>query len=99
MIRKVVYSWEYIDSWEKFEKTKLSPKNVFYSKLIIKGVSNYDLKCAASLQEYHGKKDPRFLSEHLLENTHFNFGRCISDLPKYVLKVLQVRSSTFVHST
>ena len=29
--RKGVYQYEYTDSWEKFEETKLLPKSKFYS--------------------------------------------------------------------
>ena len=44
MIRKVVYPYEYIETWKEFEKTKLLPKNVFYSKLNLNilGTSNND---------------------------------------------------------
>ena len=33
LLRKSVYPYEYIDSWEKFDKTALPPKEVFYSNL------------------------------------------------------------------
>ena len=33
MRRKDVYSYEYIDSWEKFEETALPPKEAFYSNI------------------------------------------------------------------
>ena len=32
-LRKGVYPYEYMDSWTKFEKTCLPPKEAFYSKL------------------------------------------------------------------
>lgn len=42
MIQKVTYPYEYMDSWKKFVKTKLLPKNVFKSKLNMKGISDRD---------------------------------------------------------
>ena len=33
LLRKSVYPYEYIDSWEKFDKTALPPKEAFYSNL------------------------------------------------------------------
>ena len=44
LIRRGVYPCEYMDSWKKFEETKLPPKNTFYSKLNIKVISdqNYE---------------------------------------------------------
>ena len=32
MQRKGVYPYEYMDSWERFEETRLPPKEAFYSK-------------------------------------------------------------------
>jgi len=42
MRRKGVYPYEYVDSWEKFEETRLPPKEAFYSKLAMKGISDKD---------------------------------------------------------
>ena len=33
LLRKGVYPYEYMSSWDKFEETKLPPKEVFHSKL------------------------------------------------------------------
>ena len=47
LLRKSVYPYEYMDSWERFNKT-LTPKKYFYSKLNKKGITN---------EEYaHGEK-------------------------------------------
>ena len=42
MIRKGVYPYEYMDGWKKFEKASLPPKDVFYSRLNMKGISDQD---------------------------------------------------------
>ena len=42
MRRKGVYPYEYMDEWNKFEKTSLPPKDTFYSRLNIKGISDQD---------------------------------------------------------
>ena len=42
MIRKGVYPYEYIYGWKKFEETRLPPKDAFYSRLNIKGISDQD---------------------------------------------------------
>ena len=46
MRRKGVYSYEYVDSWKKFEETELPPKEAFYSKLNMKGISDADYEHA-----------------------------------------------------
>ena len=42
LLRKVVYPYEYIDSWDKFDKTTLPPKEPFYSNLNLEDISNDD---------------------------------------------------------
>ena len=42
LLRKGVYPDEDMDSWEKFDKTTIPPKETFYSKLNEEGISNED---------------------------------------------------------
>ena len=42
LIRKGVYPYEYMDSWDKFNETSLPPIDKFYSKLTGSGISNED---------------------------------------------------------
>ena len=42
LLRKGVYPYEYMDFWEKFEKTSLPDKIDFYSKLNSEDISHYD---------------------------------------------------------
>ena len=46
LLRKGVYPYEYMDSWEKFEKTSSPDKKGFYSKLNSEGISGYDYEHA-----------------------------------------------------
>ena len=57
-----MYPYEYLDSSERFEETELPPKDTFYSKLNMKGISDKDYEHAQSvwdsmkeknLEEYH----------------------------------------------
>ena len=41
-MRKGVYPYGYMDSWKKVDETTLSPKEVFYSNLNLKDISNED---------------------------------------------------------
>ena len=56
MRRKGNYPYEYIDSWEKFEETELPPKEAFYSKLYIKGISDKDYEHAQKVWSSMKKK-------------------------------------------
>ena len=62
LIRKGIYPYEYMDSWDRFEETALPPKGAFYSKLNMSGVSDQDYEHACkvwrdfgirNLGEYH----------------------------------------------
>ena len=62
LLRKGVYPYEYVDSWEKFNETSLPPKKSFYSELNLEGISDKDYLYAQkvwdvfeikNLGEYH----------------------------------------------
>ena len=46
LIRKGIYPYEYMDSWDKFKETSLPRKEKFYSNLNMSGVSDGDYKHA-----------------------------------------------------
>ena len=39
LIQKRIYPYEYMDDWNRFKETILPPKEAFYSKLNMSGVS------------------------------------------------------------
>ena len=56
MVRKGVYPYEYMDGWEKFEETSLLPKDAFYSRLNMKGISDQDYEHAQQVWNIMEKK-------------------------------------------
>ena len=42
LLRKGVYPYEYMDSWEKFDENTLPPKKYFYSNLNLEDISDED---------------------------------------------------------
>ena len=42
MLRKGVYPYEYIDSWEEFNEILIPPKEAYYSKLNEEDISDVD---------------------------------------------------------
>ena len=56
MIRKGVYPYEYMDGWEKFEEASLPPKDAFYSRLNMKGISDQDYENAQQVWNTMEKK-------------------------------------------
>ena len=62
LLRKGVYPYEYMDSWEKFDETSLSDKKSVYSEFCLENVTDEDYIRAQnvfkefeikSLGEYH----------------------------------------------
>ena len=56
MIRKGVYSYEYMDDWKKLEKTSLPPKDAFYRRLNMKSISDQDYEHAEQVWNTMEKK-------------------------------------------
>ena len=46
LLRKGVYPYEYIDSWEKFNEISLPPKEAFYSELNLEDIKDEDYEHA-----------------------------------------------------
>ena len=54
LIRKGIHSYEYMDDWDKFKETVLPPKEAFYSKLNMSGVSDRDYEHARRVRAEFG---------------------------------------------
>ena len=54
MLRKGVYPYEYMDSWERFNETSLPPKKSFYSELNLEDISDKDYLHAQKVWEEFG---------------------------------------------
>ena len=58
LLRKGIYPYEYIDSWQRFDKTSLPDKEAFYSNLNMKDITDVGYR--------HGKKVfKKFKLKHL----------------------------------
>ena len=52
LLRKGVYPYEYMDSWERFNETLLPPKESFYSELNLEDISDKDLHAQKVWKEF-----------------------------------------------
>ena len=46
LLRKGVYPYEYMDSWERFDETTLPDKEAFYSSLNMENITDVDYRHA-----------------------------------------------------
>ena len=60
-LRKGVYPYEHMDSWEKFDETSIPPKEAYYSKQNEEGISDADYAHVQKLWEV-------FKIKHMGEN-------------------------------
>ena len=42
LLRRSIYSYEYIDSWERFDENTIPPKEAFYSELNLENITDKD---------------------------------------------------------
>ena len=99
MIRKGVYPYVHMGDREKFEETSLPPKDAFYSRLNMKGISDQDYEHAQQVWNTTEKKDPRLLSRYILENRCIVVSGRVRNISEHMLRKLQIGSSTFLHRT
>ena len=62
LLRKGVYSYEYIDSWQRFDETSLPDKEAFYSNLNMEDITDVYYR--------HGKKVFEYLINKNLGDYH-----------------------------
>ena len=96
LIRKGIYPYEYMSSWDKFIETKLPPKEAFYSKLNIVGVSSENYEHARSVWKEFGIKNlgeyhDLYLKTNVILLTNVFWGS--------LFKELRFRSSSFLYSS
>ena len=57
LTRKGVYPYEYVNSWERFNDTQLSPIDAFYSNLNMSSISKEDYQHAQRVWKEFGIRD------------------------------------------
>ena len=57
LLRKGVYPYEYMDSWERFEETSQPDREAFYSSLNMEDITDVDYRHAKSLLKYFNNKN------------------------------------------
>ena len=70
MLRKGVYSCEYMDSWEKFDEKSLPDKEAFYSCLNMEDIKDVDHRHAKRLfKEFNNKNLGDYHNLYVQSNT------------------------------
>ena len=56
LLRKGIYPYEYIDSWERFDENTIPPKEAFYSELNLENITDKDYEHVKTMSYEHGKR-------------------------------------------
>ena len=57
LLRKGIYTYEYMDSWKIFYETSFSDKTEFHSSLNMDGITNFDCRHAKRVFRYFNNKN------------------------------------------
>ena len=57
LVRKGVYPYEYMDSWEKFDETSIPPKEAFYRELNLENITDKDYEQVKKIWKVFRKKN------------------------------------------
>ena len=78
LLRKGVYPFEYMDSWERFSETSLPSKEDFYSNLNMEDISDIDYRHANNVFIGFKLQKIRRLPRFIRAKQHVVISRCIS---------------------
>ena len=71
LLSKVVYPYEYIDSWERFDETSLPDKKAFYSELYPEDITNEDYKHSQKVFEEFKLKNLAIIMTCVFKVIHY----------------------------
>ena len=70
LLRKGIYPYEYIDSWERFDETSLPDKEAFYSSLNMEGTTSVGYRHAKKVcEEFKSKNLGDYHDLHVQSDT------------------------------
>ena len=105
LLRKDVYPYEYVDSWERFDEISLPHKKAFYSELYLQDITNEDYRHAQKvLKELKLKRlgDYYYLyvqSGTLLLIEQMYLKTLETNVLKYINSILLIFFSTWISMT
>ena len=77
LLRKDVYSYEFIDSWEKFDETTFQSKEVFYNNLNLENISDEDYAHAQKVWDVFEMKNLGEYHDLYVQSEYIITCRCI----------------------
>ena len=88
LLRKGVYSYEYIDSWKRFDQTLSLDKKEFYSSLNIEDITDVDYRHATGVSENFNNKNIGDCHDLYVKVIHYYLQMYLKPLEVWVLKYM-----------
>ena len=88
-----------MDGWKKFEEISLPPKEAFYSRLNIKGISSQDHEHAQQAWNAIEKKTLGCYHDTYLKTDVLQLSDVFEAFRDTCLKKMRIGSNTFLHCT
>ena len=88
LLRKVVYPYEYMDSWEWFHETTLLNKRAFYSELQLEDITDKYYKQPQKVCKYLKMKNPGDYHDFYVQRDHYLLLMYLKILEKDLLKYM-----------
>ena len=96
LLRKGVYPYEYMDSWEKFNETALPPKKYFYSNLYLEDISDEDYKHAQKVWDVFEIKSLSEYRDLYVQRDTLLLGDVFENFRNMCLKIYELDPIYFV---
>ena len=87
LLRKGIYPYEHMDSWKKFNENTMPPKEAFYSKLNLEGISDADYEHVKKVLEAFEIKN---LGEYHDLYVHFDTLLLVDDFENFRDKCIEI---------
>ena len=90
LLRKGVYPYEYMDSWERFDETSLPDKEAFYSSLNMENITDVDHRHAKRVFKSLNNKNLGDYYDFYVQSDTLLLQICLKILEKNVLKYMNL---------
>ena len=97
LVKRGIYPYEYMSSWDRFEETKLPPIEAFYNKLNMSGVSSENYEHACKVWKEFGIKNLGEYHDLYLKTDVILLANVFEAFREYLFKVDMKRKFLFSH--
>ena len=96
LLRKGVYPYEYMDCWERFDKTSLPDKKAFYSELYLEDSTNEDYTHAQKVFEEFKLKNLGDFHDLYVQSDTFLFADVFENFRNKCIEIYELDPAHFL---